>query len=633
MNEHLEHILSAPPSTPFMLLRTSGTQSCKVLIGQMRECDWLTDLSFTPGVMHNGLRFASVSIIPFRQAFERGFDVIDGGERILSLQISACEEIPLRALCSAIPEYDLSIADGCFNSNDEEYAEIVRSIVRNEIESGEGANFVVSRIFRGRIERFSHAKALSAFKYLIETEYGAYWTFLLYTGERYFIGASPERLISTWNGTVRMNPISGTYRKDRRDWIEQKLAVLRFLEDEKEIFELFMVVDEELKVMADICRSGGQIVGPFMKEMSRLIHTEYFLVGHSERDPISQLRAAMHAATVTGSPVENAFRTLKRYESESRRYYGSAMVLLGEREHAPFLDSAITIRTVEIDSSGNLFAPVGATIVRNSIAENEVAETKAKLAALLDALQGVRSPSNQAPLHFERDEDILVGLSSRNSALGRFWLDAGEKDLTRYRSILATSCRVCIIDNEDRFVGMLAHMLRAIGTEVVITSWRDVRDLHDLPCDVIVLGPGPGDPSNRQNPRIDAIHRIVQSLLEQRRPLLAVCLGHQILCSVLGFTLRKRRVVAQGRQATINLFGRSRVVGFYNSFVASGEPYDGDTCVVREGPSGEVVALRAPRFVSFQFHAESILTQEGPEIVGEALEHLLLSSTPEGLRN
>ena len=80
-----------------------------------------------------------------------------------------------------------------------------------------------------------------------------------------------------------------------------------------------MVVDEELKMMCDICNEGGQVLGPFLKPMSRLVHTEYLLAGRTNRDPREVLRDTMYAATVTGSPVENACRLIKQYESVGPR--------------------------------------------------------------------------------------------------------------------------------------------------------------------------------------------------------------------------------------------------------------------------------------------------------------------------
>ena len=124
-----------------------------------------------------------------------------------------------------------------------------------------------------------------------------------------------------------MNPISGTFRLRGRpgDARAQAGELLDFLADEKEIYELFMVVDEELKMMCDICHEGGQVLGPFLKPMSHLVHTEYLLAGRTDRDVREVLRDTMYAATVTGSPVENACRLIKKYETEGRGYYGAAL--------------------------------------------------------------------------------------------------------------------------------------------------------------------------------------------------------------------------------------------------------------------------------------------------------------------
>ena len=104
---------------------------------------------------------------------------------------------------------------------------------------------------------------------LLERERGAYWTYCFFTGDRYLVGASPERHVSVHGGDVRMNPISGTFRlRGPTDAGERKARLLEFLADEKEIYELFMVVDEELKMMCDICHEGGQVLGPFLKPMT-----------------------------------------------------------------------------------------------------------------------------------------------------------------------------------------------------------------------------------------------------------------------------------------------------------------------------------------------------------------------------
>ncbi|NEE58664.1 phenazine-specific anthranilate synthase component I, partial [Streptomyces sp. SID8455] len=67
-----------------------------------------------------------------------------------------------------------------------------------------------------------------------------YWTFVVHTGDRTFVGATPERHVSLTAGLAVMNPISGTYRYAASG--PTLPAMMEFLADRKEIDELYMVV-------------------------------------------------------------------------------------------------------------------------------------------------------------------------------------------------------------------------------------------------------------------------------------------------------------------------------------------------------------------------------------------------------
>ena len=159
-----------------------------------------------------------------------------------------------------------------------------------------------------------------------------------------------------------MNPISGTFRVGGiGDAGERKARLLEFLADEKEIYELFMVVDEELKMMCDICSEGGQILGPYLKPMTHLIHTEYILAGRTHRDVRDVLRSSMYAATVTGSPVENACRLIAEVRAAGAR------LLRGRdgadrprrRRASPTADAPIILRTADVGPTGGCASPPG----------------------------------------------------------------------------------------------------------------------------------------------------------------------------------------------------------------------------------------------------------------------------------
>ena len=303
----------------------AGDRDTVGLVGGRRSVvESLLDVPLEAGAPRPGHIADRLLAIPFRQVRERGFAAHDDGAPLVVVDVETERELSVADVLDAIDEVPVELLDrGGFETDDEEYGKLVASIISDEIGQGEGANLVVGRHYRATLADWDHARALTVFRRLLERERGAYWTFCLFTGDRYLIGATPERHVTVHDGDVRMNPISGTFRLHQPGQQEVppvgdvRARLLEFLHDEKEIYELFMVVDEELKMMCDLCQEGGQVLGPFLKPMSRLVHTEYLLAGRTSRDPREVLRDTMWAATVTGSPVENACRRRRRPTSTS----------------------------------------------------------------------------------------------------------------------------------------------------------------------------------------------------------------------------------------------------------------------------------------------------------------------------
>ncbi|MFF3347754.1 anthranilate synthase family protein [Streptomyces sp. NPDC002779] len=607
---------------PFALLRrrTPGhdENTVEVLLGPVRSCDHLADLP------DEGL-----ALVPFRQIRERGFDVRDDGTPLTVLIPRETHEIPIAEALDQLPAHDVHVQGGRFDVGDEEYAEIVGRVLREEIGRGEGANFVIRRTYEGDIPGFGRADALALFRRLLEGERGAYWTFVVHTGERTLVGASPEVHVRMSGGTVVMNPISGTYRYPAEGPTPEHL--LDFLADGKEIEELSMVVDEELKMMCTVGDMGGVVIGPRLKEMAHLAHTEYELRGKSSLDVREVLKETMFAATVTGSPVQNACRVIERHEVGGRGYYAGALALLGrDSGGAQTLDSPILIRTADIDADGRLRVPVGATLVRGSDAESEVAETHAKAAGVLAAL-GVR-PSR--PRHdsarpgLAEDPRVRAALDGRRAFLAPFWLRMQERaaELTGH---------ALVVDGEDTFTAMLAHVLRSGGLEVTVRRYDEpglteaVR-AHEGP---LVLGPGPGDPADTADPKMRLLRALTAEVLRgHRHGVLGVCLGHELIAAELGLEIVRKEIPYQGAQTSVDLFGRPETVGFYNSFVARcDDEAAGELAAhgveISRSPSYEVHALRGPGFAGVQFHPESVLTLNGASIVRELVGQLRGTST------
>ena len=612
------------------VIRLRDAATVTLVGGSRSEVEHLVDVPLEEGAPEPGRRFDRLLAIPFRQVAERGFETHDDGAPLTVVHIDSEAEVPLADLLEALPDERIEFTDrGGFETGDDEYAAVVDKIIKDEIGNGEGANLVVGRHYRAQLADWDTGKALTVFRRLLESERGAYWTYVFFTGDRFLIGASPERHVSVHGGDVRMNPISGTFRLPKANSVADASAIkkglLEFLADEKEIYELFMVVDEELKMMCDICNEGGQVLGPFLKPMTHLVHTEYLLAGHTSRDVREVLRDTMYAATVTGSPVENACRLIKKYEPEGRGYYGAALALLG-RDSAgqPTADSPIVIRTADVSPGGALKVTAGATLVRDSEASYEVAETHAKAGGILTAF-GLVPPAGSAPegvAELAADEDVLIALGSRNQRLSKFWLtdQGGSPPAPELKGKSAV-----ILDGEDDFVNMLRHVLSVMGMTSTVVRHEDIAPGVLDGFDLVIVGPGPGDPRESDHPKVAAFEAAVDGLLESGQPFLSVCLGHQVLCGRLGIDLAYKDIVFQGTQSRVNLDGREENVGFYNTFVgrvgSSGLP-DG-VRVAADPESGDIHMVVGPHYRGVQFHAESILTEHGYDLIHDLVLGLL----------
>lgn len=568
--------------------------------------------------------------VPFRQVRERGFEAIDDGTPLVVVTLTEEHHVPVSELLEVLPDVPVEFTDpGGFEIDDEHYGKLVERVIADEVGRGEGANLVIGRNYRAKVANWGADQALTVFRRLLERERGAYWTYVFHTGDRILVGASPERHVSVTGGDVRMNPISGTYHlpKQAQPAEQTKAELLEFLADEKEIYELFMVVDEELKMMCDVCSEGGQVLGPFLKPMTHLVHTEYLLAGRTTRDVREVLRDTMYAATLTGSPVENACKLIAKHETEGRGYYGAALALLGrDADGQPTLDSPIVIRSADVSLDGDLRVVAGATLVRDSDPATEVRETHAKAGGILSAFGLV--PPAAAPAGslgaLAQDEDVLLALNLRNQRLSRFWL-TNQAGTTPDPSLRGKSC--VILDGEDDFVNMLRHALSVLGMTSTTVRHEDwvpgALDGHDL----VIVGPGPGDPREGDDPKIGRIRAAVDELLAAEQPMLAVCLGHQTLCQRLGLPLAFKDIVFQGTQSPVELPSGTELVGFYNTFVArvgADVTLPDGVQVWADPATGDVHQIAGPHYRGIQFHAESVLTEHGFDIIHDLVRELLV---------
>jgi phenazine biosynthesis protein phzE len=626
----LGRVLASDGTLPFALLRREGSLEVEVLVGEVVDVDLLGDIPFGGAPV--------LAIVPFRQAVERGFAVHDDGAPLRCLVVRESERVSVADAVAVLPPEPVAAEPLGFDIPDDEYAGIVRRVIDDEIGQGAGANFVVMRRFEARTSAAPVTTLTSWFRALLTHEIGSYWTFAVHApvsdGEALSLaGATPERHLTLHDGVARMNPISGTYRHPATG--PTRDGVLEFLRDTKENEELFMVVDEEMKMMSALCPDGGRIVGPYLKQMARLSHTEYLLEGRTDLDPREALRQTMFAPTVTGSPMENACTVITRHETRPRGYYSGFLALFEPEEPASSgsasysLDAPILIRTAYLHDDGRVSVPAGATLVRHSVPEHEVAETRAKASGVLTSLGLVpRGAGPDVAVDLNAQPGVAEALAARNSQLAEFWVR--PQDAVRPATATAiTGPNVLIVDHEDQFTTMLAHQLRHLGMNTRMVRWD--ADFDVLADDLVVLGPGPGDPRDHADPRIASIARRIHERVAAGRPLLAVCLSHQVLAGLAGFPVRALPAPRQGVRLDADVFGSTAAVGYYNTFGA----YVTTTSAADDGPvprlalepsvdaDGVLTALRGPRVASVQGHLESVLSSDGLTVLDALTRHVL----------
>ena len=505
-------------------------------------------------------------------------------------------------------------------------------MIADEIGRGEGANFVIRRDFTAGVDADPTTAALTWFRALLEYERGAYWTFAIVTPGHVAVGASPEAHVSARDGVVTMNPISGTFRHPAGGATAETLT--EFLESTKETEELFMVVDEELKMMSAVCSDGGRITGPHLKEMSRLTHTEYVLRGRSRLDPRDILRETMFAPTVTGSPMQNACTVITRHETHAPRlllrrrgavHPAPCQPSVAADEPTHDLDAPILIRTAYL-VDGRLRVPVGATLVRHSDPYGEVSETHGKAAGVLGAIGAVPRDARRAESADAIDEDAPAPAPA---PARRRPGDRGAARLAQRapRRVLAESagCRRCrpvrgpISDSwsTPRTASPRCSRTSSATSDSTSRSCRGAPSptRSSMRPSSSSAGRGPATRATRSSARIRRMREVVARRRE-RRP--AAPRGVPQPPDPRRLARHRPRTARRAAPGTAEVRRRVRDAGIHRLLQHVHGPRRppaptrvGEAEIAADPPTGDVYALRGPGFASVQGHLESILSRDG----------------------
>lgn len=280
-----------------------------------------------------------------------------------------------RGVNEPLPEFELNedVADAFLRG-------VAR--IREYIFAGDIFQANLSRAWRGRFATAPDPAVL--FTQLAHNNPGPFAALAHIEGQA-IVSSSPERLVSSRYGVIETRPIAGTRRRGL-DADEDAALKAELIIHPKERAEHIMLLDLERNDLGRVAKPGTVRVDECMViESYRHVHHIVSNVRAELRQEVTpgQVLAAMFpGGTITGCPKVRCMQILAELENVPREAYTGS---LGYLNRDGSLDSNILIRTLQLDGA-DFVLRAGAGIVADSVAEEELLETRAKARGLLRAL-------------------------------------------------------------------------------------------------------------------------------------------------------------------------------------------------------------------------------------------------------
>ena len=484
------------------------------------------------------------------------------------------------------------------------FAQVVAQ-AKERFARGDLFEVVPSHVFRGECD-----SPAAFYETLRQVNPAPYEFFFNLGEEESLVGASPEMYVRVSGDRVETCPISGTIRRGA-DPLGDAENIRTLLNSAKEESELTMCTDVDRNDKSRVCLPGSvTVIGRRQIEMySRLIHTVDHIEGRLRPglDALDAFLSHMWAVTVTGAPKTWAMQFIEDHEDAPRCWYGGAVGVIG---FDGSMNTGLTLRTAHI-RDGVAAVRAGATLLFECDPEAEERETELKSRALLETLAQAQAA-------------VRAGDAAEPGRPGP--AQPGEPALAGPGQGL----RVLLVDHQDSFVHTLASYFRQEGAEVVtLRAGFPPSALDDYRPDLVVLSPGPGQPSDF------GCDALLSELDARGLPAFGVCLGLQAMVEHAGGELGLLAEPAHGKPGQVRQTGPGSpgllaglpdefTAGRYHSLHAVPGQVKGGFEVTAVTPDGVVMAIedeQAGRW-GVQFHPESILSapgRAGHQVIGNLL--------------
>ena len=185
--------------------------------------------------------------------------------------------------------------------------------------------------------------------------------------------------------------------------------------------------------------------------------------------------------------------------------------------------------------------------------------------------------------------------------------------------------KLLLIDNYDSFTYNLVQAFLVLGAEVEVIRNDAITVEQALAGDYthLCISPGPGTPHDA------GVSIAMIRAFAGRLPIFGVCLGHQAIVEAFGGDVVRAPRLMHGKTSLVNHDGAGLFqgldqpceVGRYHSLIAAPDKVPAELQVCASTEQGEIMAVRHRHFVieGVQFHPESVLTPQGPQLMGNFL--------------
>jgi anthranilate synthase/aminodeoxychorismate synthase-like glutamine amidotransferase len=185
--------------------------------------------------------------------------------------------------------------------------------------------------------------------------------------------------------------------------------------------------------------------------------------------------------------------------------------------------------------------------------------------------------------------------------------------------------RLLLIDNYDSFTYNLVQAFLVLGAQVDVRRNDEitVAAALDLAPSHLCISPGPGTPYDA-GVSMDMIRAFAG-----RVPVLGVCLGHQSIVEVFGGKVVRAGRLMHGKTSRIIHDGRTLFTGLpqdceigrYHSLIAENSTMPQVLEISARTHEDEIMGARHRTLLveGVQFHPESILSPDGPQLLGNFL--------------